>query len=253
MPSIKYLIKPLIPSRLRADLNKRLLKNVLGFDAASPSFSTCGEDLILSFLFQYKTSGFFVDVGAWHPIKSSNTYLFYLKGWRGLNIDARPGSMSAFKEVRGRDINLEVAISDKVEALTYYSLGEDENSMNSFSKDFMRYLDIEEKVSERIQIQAYPLSEILDQHLPPNQTIDFFTVDVEGMELKVLTSNNWDKYRPKVIMIESFEVFSRDFFELDTVEFLRGVNYRVIAKTPNEIVFLDNTFRLSPVGQVVPD
>ena len=75
--------------------------------------------------------GFFVDVGAHHPQRFSNTYYFYLKGWSGINIDAMPGSMKIFDDLRSRDINLEIPISDKSEILTYYEF--DEPALNSFS------------------------------------------------------------------------------------------------------------------------
>ena len=60
------------------------------------SYSQQGEDMILKSLFQDHQSGFYVDVGAHHPSRFSNTYFFYLRGWRGINIDAMPGSMAAF-------------------------------------------------------------------------------------------------------------------------------------------------------------
>ena len=44
-------------------------------------YSQNGEDLILNRLFENKEKGFFIDVGAHHPIRFSNTYLFYKKGW----------------------------------------------------------------------------------------------------------------------------------------------------------------------------
>ena len=46
-----------------------------------------------------------------------------------------------------------------------------------------------------------PLSKILDTHLKNNE-IDFLDIDVEGMDLDVLKSNNWLKYRPKLILVE---------------------------------------------------
>ena len=60
----------------------------------SKSYSQEGEDLILSRYFDGQREGFFIDVGAFHPIRFSNTYLFYRLGWSGINIEARPGSKS---------------------------------------------------------------------------------------------------------------------------------------------------------------
>ncbi|MFM6476289.1 MAG: hypothetical protein ACKPGH_22810, partial [Dolichospermum sp.] len=95
------------------------------------SFSQDGEDIVIAELFNNKPEGFYVDVGAHHPQRFSNTYYFYLNGWSGINIDAMPGSMKIFDDLRPRDINLEIPISDKSEILTYYEF--DETSINSFS------------------------------------------------------------------------------------------------------------------------
>ncbi|WP_233706612.1 FkbM family methyltransferase, partial [Helicobacter marmotae] len=80
------------------------------------SYSIEGEDRILSALMGDKEgkSGFYVDVGAHHPFRYSNTYLFYTWGWMGINIDATPGSMAAFRKHRPRDINIECAIGNVI-------------------------------------------------------------------------------------------------------------------------------------------
>src|SRR4051794_10306733 len=71
------------------------------------SYSQEGEDMVLRRVFNNKRGGFFVDVGAHHPRMYSNTYYFYLRDWRGINIDAMPGGMAAFDRMRPGDINVE--------------------------------------------------------------------------------------------------------------------------------------------------
>ena len=60
----------------------------------SISFSQYGEDILLRDLFRTELmeldSGFYVDVGAFHPFRFSNTAFLYIMGWNGLNIDANP-------------------------------------------------------------------------------------------------------------------------------------------------------------------
>ena len=84
------------------------------------SYSQEGEDMILRRLFERKDKGVYIDVGAHHPKKFSNTYYFYKKGWSGINLDAMPGSMLRFDKVRPRDLNIETAISDTKETLKYF-------------------------------------------------------------------------------------------------------------------------------------
>src|SRR3954469_4320493 len=75
------------------------------------AFSQEGEDLLLARMFEHQSEGFYVDVGAHHPQRFSNTHLLHQRGWRGINIDATPGSMAAFRRARPHDVNLEIAIA----------------------------------------------------------------------------------------------------------------------------------------------
>ena len=109
-----YTLKQILPRRVWEWL-KRARQRILGRRAyMNPSYSIEGEDRIVrALLWQKHDKGFYVDVGAHHPFRFSNTYLFYTQGWSGINIDATPGSMKAFNKYRPRDINLEVGIGGR--------------------------------------------------------------------------------------------------------------------------------------------
>ena len=200
------------------------------------SYSQEGEDMILSRLFCDRQDGFYVDVGAHHPQRFSNTYYFYLKGWRGINIDAMPGSMELFRKIRPNDINLELAISDTRQILKYHQFAEP--AFNSFSEVISR-----KRTSPLIatkDVQTYILSEILEQHLYPKQEIDFLSVDVEGLDLAVLRSNNWQKYRPKFVLVEDLDKSPLDrMHESEIAIFLQSKNYELYAKTFLTLIFRD--------------
>jgi hypothetical protein len=103
------------------------------------SYSQEGEDAILYRLFENLQNGFFVDIGAHHPFRFSNTYKFYKLGWRGINIDAMPGSMEAFKAARPNDINLEIPVSDKEEDLPFFTFND--HALNTFSEELAKERD----------------------------------------------------------------------------------------------------------------
>lgn len=214
------------------------------------SFSDCGEDLILRHLFEHSTKGFYIDIGAFHPILHSNSYLFYLNGWRGINIDARPGSMSDFRKIRKYDINIEAAISDKEQQLKYYIVRNAEN-MNSFSLENLKYLGVDGNIKETIQIQTVRLEEILKKNLPSNTKIDFLSIDVEGLELSVLNSNDWNKYRPKIILMESFEKFYNENADASIKDYLKERDYLPITKTINSIIFMDKYQKLNNYNSLI--
>ncbi len=207
------------------------------WDYAMVSFSQEGEDLVLDRLLEQKSDGFYVDVGAHHPHRFSNTYFFYRKGWRGINIDAMPNSMALFKQLRPRDINVEIPVSNQKQVLTYYVFNEP--ALNTFSaeeaskKDGLR----EYKIINKIELQTLPLSDLLDRYLPLNTSIDFLTIDVEGLDLAVLHSNNWTKYQPNIILIESLNSALSEIADNEVYIYLRSLGYQLISKTLNTMFF----------------
>ncbi|MBX7131451.1 MAG: FkbM family methyltransferase [Fimbriimonadaceae bacterium] len=249
-------LKKLFPASVKDEMKRRLATKILGFGDAFPSFSHCGEDRVLAYLFKKFPTGSFVDVGAFHPQTSSNTFLLYQRGWRGVNIDALPGAMELFKRMRPDDVNLELAISSREEILTYYKIGDRPHEMNGFSLEFQSnlYADygIKESDVREIPIRARPLSAVLDEHLPAGRSIELLTIDVEGMELQVLASNNWEKYRPVVVMTEHHQEMTAETYGLPTLRFLEAQNYRLICKLPNELIFLRRDFQLTKSGMIAP-
>ena len=205
---------------------------------ASKSYSQEGEDMILRRLFEKKHSGFYVDVGAHHPARFSNTYYFYKRGWRGINIDAMPGSMKMFKLTRPRDINLEIPVSADSKSMLYYMFNEPalngfdaglSNSRNSQSNQY--------KVVKTLVLPAKRLDSILDEYLPSGQTIEFLTIDVEGLDFEVLRSNDWGKYKPEVVLIEVLGSTLADLASCEITKFLSAYGYTIYAKAVNTVIY----------------
>jgi FkbM family methyltransferase len=231
----------------------RLLKPVIGFARRLRAFVTWspyqvvsyaqeGEDLILNRMFAGQNSGFFVDVGAHHPLRFSNTYLLYSRGWRGINIDARPGSMHAFAQCRPRDINLEMPVMKQRGRLTYYQFNEP--ALNGFSKELSnsRHGINGYQIIRETEMEGAPLGEILQEHLPKGQAIDVLSVDVEGLDLEVLQSNDWTRFRPKVILVEILSGSLGTVERHQIHQFLTGRGYQIFAKIFNTAIFLSDEY-----------
>jgi FkbM family methyltransferase len=202
-----------------------------------------GEDLILQKIFNGKTNGFFVDIGCYHPIVGSNTYVFHRKyHWSGINVDANPDSIIKFNKLRQQDINLNVGVGPaNAESLRFHRFSE--GALNTFSekikeerihRDKQRYLG-------SIEVPVWTLERLLDTHAHGRE-IDFIDVDVEGLDLEVLQSNNWQKYRPRIVMVEDQLKVSDAFTSLPTYQFLRDQQYVLIAKTYSTLFFAEKDF-----------
>lgn len=236
------LIKEVLPKPLRSLLIniKQRMKHFLTWDPwVNRSWSQEGEDILLRKIFESKKTGFYIDVGAHHPMRFSNTYFFYRKGWSGINIDAMPGSMKEFKKYRRRDINLELGVAQQESILDYYVFNEP--ALNSFSVRLSEERNLLENnyyVKKKIKIKVKPLSEILFYYLK-GRKIDFLNVDVEGFDLNVLQSNDWSKYRPRFVLVEILQFSLRNIEQDKVVQFMAEKGYAVYAKLVHTVFFQD--------------
>jgi len=233
--SIKIILKTIIPQKYHKKLSKLKTEILDGY--ALKSYSQEGEDMILRRLFEKQKMGFYVDVGAHHPKRFSNTFFFYKNGWRGINIDAMPNSMYLFNKIRPRDVNLEIPISDKKQKLKYYMFNEP--ALNSFSKELAekRVAKNGYKIIAVKDIETSSLEDILEKHLPYSQEIDFISIDVEGLDLQVLKSNNWKRFRPKFVLVEVLGSSIKEIANSKEYKYLAEFGYETFAKTVNTVIF----------------
>lgn len=204
----------------------------------SECYAQEGEDLVLARFFGEKRDGFYVDVGAHHPIRHSNTYLLYRRGWRGINIDATPGSMNEFRRLRPRDIAVECLVASDSVPQRFYVFNEP--ALNTASRHLARERTSENgeyRVTREFDLQPRTLASLLDEFLPKGQAIDFMSIDVEGLDLDVLRSNDWERYRPSLLLVELLQTNLADLDAHEIVRFLRDNRYRPIAKLYNTVIF----------------
>lgn len=210
------------------------------FPNRQKSYSGEGEDLILAKIFGGKRNGFYIDVGCYHPKINSNTYYFYRRGWRGVNIDANPDSIEKFTSFRKRDVNINAGISAEPGILPYYTF--EETAINTFSQTlYEERLKIPwVKFKEVTMIKTEPLRDVLSRIDIPGE-IDLLDIDVEGLDGEVLRSNDWNRYVPHVVMVEDQNTEARTYEELETFRFLSPLGYSLIAKTFSTLIFVHST------------
>jgi FkbM family methyltransferase len=192
------------------------------------SFARAGDDIQLMKLISNNLPGTYVDIGSWHPVKASNTYYFYLRNWKGICIDPNPELKQLYKQFRPKDNFINAGIGNSNTSMDYYMLPE--SSMNTFSYDFLVQHHLEDKIVKKINVPLLSLKEILDKNLNKKDRLDFFDIDVEGLDLEVLKTNDWNKYRPKVIIIESDLSIKKDV-NSEIVKYLELQNYKFIGKS----------------------
>jgi FkbM family methyltransferase len=161
------------------------------------SYAQNFEDVMLERVFRGQSQGFYVDVGAWHPIVDSVTAHFYAKGWSGINVEPEPFAFSQVAEARPRDVNLDVALGDAAGEKTFYLA----SGCSSFVREYAeRWLGPGSEVAQ-VPVRVTTLGEVCRQYA--REPIDFLKIDVEGWEREVIAGGDWERFRPRVVLVEA--------------------------------------------------
>lgn len=164
------------------------------------SYAQNGEDVLLRRLFDDRTTGFYIDVGAAHPEGDSVTKHFYDKGWHGINIEPVSSFVALLQKERPRDTNLELALSSRAGRLTFYD-GPEGDGWSTLSLEVAESRRREGIPFVERDVEVMTLADVCQQYV--DEPIDFLKVDVEGHEREVLEGHDWDRWRPTVVVVEA--------------------------------------------------
>lgn len=167
------------------------------------SYAHNNEDIVLNRVFRGRVDGFYVDVGASHPVVASVTRHFSQLGWTGVNVEPNPGAYRELCQARPRDVNIQVAVSDREGAVTYYE-ALDCSAESTLSEEQARAMQLSGRPVQEHRVEVLTLATVMNRHAA-GRTIDFLSVDVEGHERAVLATVDFCSWRPRVVVIEAVE------------------------------------------------
>ena len=180
------------------------------------------EDLIILNYFKDINDGYYVDVGCYHPVHLSNTFLLHKKGWNGVNIDISEYTIDLFNYLRPRDTNINNAVTN-FDGSTKFYYQKKLSQLSSIKKNTATKR-MQGKIDEK-DIKAYKLSTILNNTKYRHKKINFLNIDAEDSDFDVLCSIDFKIYRPDMICVEIIE---EDIFESNIYRFLNELNYKKI-------------------------
>lgn len=206
------------------------------------SYSQNGEDIIVHSIFEAlsRKTIFYLDAGGYHPFVGSNTALFYLTGSRGIIIEPNPALFPQFPLRRPRDICLNIGVSDRSGTQTFF-LSRSGALGSLIPEEGPEVQGTENPGTEPVEIAVRTLPEVIEKYAEGN-SIDFLSIDIEGMELPVLKMLDFEKYGPLVICAETIPHSSaiRKEKRSDIIDFLKDKGYFVYADTYINTIFVRN-------------
>ncbi|KQS54275.1 hypothetical protein ASG17_11540 [Brevundimonas sp. Leaf363] len=210
------------------------------------SYSQFAEDLIAETILlrqgvTMEPGGTYLDVGACWPVKYSNTFFYYERGWRGLCIDPQPGFEVEFLDKRPEDICVNVGIADAPGEMDYFAF---ENPVfNTFDRVRATKLNAIGKGGRTLlsetRVPVRPLQAVIAETIGVDRRIDLVSLDVEGFEQSVLSSLDWEVTRPLLFIIELKSKAVTQSMASDTVRFMRDKGYEAVTVTNQNLFFLN--------------
>jgi len=246
----------------RALKNTATLERLAGLSNRQTVYSQFGEDAHIASYYNrlavdrgiVVVRGCIVDVGAYRPISLSNTYGFYKRGWRSINIDPTPGTKAMFDRVRPTDTNLELAISCKSGQGTFYVFGVP-SVWNTMDPDAARLAEAKSGIVPRkVAVEICRLDTVLDRHLK-GDNFELLSIDAEGYDIEILQSNNFSKFLPRLIMIEVHNVSLDTLKDHEIVRHLGTYGYTLYSWINPNLLFVraDSFLKWTPsVGPLNP-
>jgi FkbM family methyltransferase len=210
---------------------------------AQPSFAQQGEDVIIKSIFKNhlkieKPS--FIDIGAYHPAYSNNTFLMYLDGSRGVLVEPNPAYTELLKDGRPEDtvLNIGIGITDQTEADFY--VYDEYSQLNTFSKEradehIRKYGP--EVLKEVIKMPLVNINSVLEQNF--EKAPDIFSIDVEGLDLAILETLDFSRFRPVLFCVET-GIFGSTHVEEGISGLMQQHDYVLRANTYTNSIFIDS-------------
>ena len=182
-------------------------------------YGQSAEDAILQILLPEK-NGVYIDIGCGNPIKTSNTFVFYKRGWKGVVVDPISLNQKLFRILRPKDKFILSVVGGKTPTTKFWEFRPYEYSTANqvLAEDL-----ISTNRANLVDTKILPNLSMSDLNFPMSpQQPSLLCIDVESLDFEVLLSNDWDRILPRVICVEELNSSTKP----DQIEsFLKSVGY----------------------------
>jgi FkbM family methyltransferase len=189
------------------------------------SYTQNMEDYHLSLAFAGQSTGFYIDIGAGHPIADNVSFWFYERGWHGIVVEPQTKLLDLYARLRPRDVKICGLVGRECGEIDFHVV----DRLHGFSTTVEQYA--RDARAFGVDYRTVPMPVItLAQLCEDNNvaSIDFIKIDVEGAEADVLFGADWRRFRPKVIVIEAVTPGSIEPAWQEWEPFLIAQGYRFV-------------------------
>lgn len=165
------------------------------------SYAQNFEDVILWRALNFVSNGFYIDIGAHHPVNDSVSLAFYKNNWRGVHVEPTTYYSDLLRKFRPDEVVIQAAVSEGCKDLDFYEFRN--TGLSTTNRDIAnQHIDSGFKVF-KTNVPVISLNDLLERF--NNIEIQWLKIDVEGGEAAVLRSWGESRVKPWVICIESTE------------------------------------------------
>jgi FkbM family methyltransferase len=210
------------------------------------TYSQAGEDIIvqgLLFALLPRLAPvqriYYLDIGANHPIQTSNTYLLYKAlNAQGVLFDADPELIPSLQKVRSRDTVVCTAVSASSNATVTLNVS-NARELSSLDINHVRaFAGMGEvaRIVKQVNVPNLHIGDLLAKY--GQQSIQYLSIDVEGEDLSIMKAIDFDRYRPWILSCEpSAQVYPENPQLMYQV--MAQAGYCLVANTGINMIFVD--------------
>jgi len=205
-------------------------------------FGQYAEDVLVRKYFPHNTNaGTYLDIGAHHPFRFSNSAYFYLRGWNGINVDANKETIRLFNKYRPKDINIWAAViseplvsSGTIEIPLMLPVGHAENKVSGIGSVNLGHAQ-SHNLRSSYMVPAMSMRQIVNKY--ELKSLDYLNIDIEGDDLQILQEIDFELCKPKIITVEDFSSSFEELVESSITKLLKGKEYKIVGRAGYTSVF----------------
>jgi FkbM family methyltransferase len=223
----------------RLQILEILVKQIARIDSVGIDFQgQARQDMIAYLFFKGKKDGFYIDIGANDGKSLSNTIFFEKLGWQGICIEPLPDIFDSLRKNRSCDcfnIAIDNTSGDSREFIKASGVEMLSGLNNQMTKPHKKRILNEKGKIEKIYVKTLTFEDLMKRY-PDQRYIDFMSVDVEGAELSILKTIDFNSFKFGLITVENNEEIKGSGKTM--VKYMKKQGYKIYLDLGLDIMFI---------------